>query len=159
MPDSILGDSLVDGFVPLVDSMNQLAVDFGVRQHRVYLVHRQWSGGSRGAGVASISSEVEIAPRPVLEIISLEDSMATGCGREEEGLIRLSKVSLTFTEDELVGHDGTGFEADEDFFYRIADGHGQSIQTRYYTPAAPPQTDRVKTIGWSVVLRRTEVQE
>lgn len=158
MPESVLGSNLVDELVPVADELrSELFPEMGVRQFRVFLEKRRWSGIERGDGSALAAHySVELDPRPLVRFLSLEESL-TACGREEDGVIELTEISLTFTEGELMGTSQGALAQNEQFFYRVADGHGQGIATRYFTPVQKPESDRIKTIGWRILLRRTEL--
>lgn len=160
MPRATLGTSLVDKLVPAVDKIRTaLYAKTGVRQYEVHLVKRRWSGAERDDGTVTVLSDVTLTPTPSLSYPNnqgaLHDELPAH-GRDEEGAVELSEVSLTYTEAELTG--GV-LAANEEFFYRVVDGQGQAIRTRYYILSAPPQPDREKTIGWKLQLRRVQVEE
>ena len=47
----------------------------------------------------------------------------------------------------------------EEWFFRIVDGRGQGIPTRYYVLKGPPTADRSKTLGWVLQLTRSRIDE
>ncbi len=161
---AILDDSLVDQLLGMVDDVRgSLNPAMGVRQFRVFVVRRQWTGGVRGpggsSGVPVLTSEVELLPQPAFAEPNTQQALhyeLPPAGRDEEGMASLSEVSLTYTEVDLTG--GV-IGPDEDFYYRVVDAHGQGIPARYYQPSGPPFADREKTIGWRVGLRRVLVEE
>lgn len=160
---SILDNSLVDQLVPLVDELrSDLMPEMGIRQYAVYLVRRRWSGVRRGAAGTSptIISDVLMDPPPRVIIPNNEGALhyeMTEAGRQEEGLIQLTEISLfQFTEADLTG---SPIGPNEEFYYRVVDAHGQSIKTRYYVLESPPTADREKDIGWTLFLKRAEIEE
>lgn len=160
MPNASLDTSLVDDLVDTVDSLrSELLPAFGVRAQRVFLLRRRWSGGARGEGTASILSEVEVLPPPLLEKAAPrtaeERYEMKSHGRDEEGELKASEISLRYTEAEL---DDRAIPAADEFLWKVIDAHGQQQVARYYVPASPPRVDREKTIGWTVILKRAELQ-
>lgn len=155
MPNSILGNNLVDKLVPMVDGLRaSLYPSMGTRQYRVTIVRRTWDGGEIGAGTPTVESSVEILPQPLVESDeSYRLDERAGCGLVDAGTATLTEVSLTWTEAELLGlPTAPGTET----YYEITDAHGQGIAATTWIPAAPPEPDREKGIGWIVKLRRYE---
>ncbi len=138
--DAVLDTSLVDSLVAsVVDPLRAaLYPQMGIRAYKVELVRRAWSGGRRNMGVASFVAEEEISPPPKLAVENNQQALrydAQPHGRDEEGYVSLTEVSLQYTEAELTG--GT-ILPNEEFYYRITDAHGQGIKPRYYVITAPP---------------------
>jgi hypothetical protein len=157
-----LGSNLIDDLVPVVDDLrSSLSADMGTRQYEVHLIRRTWSsnGGRRGPpGTCVVTSDVTLSPPPLVEFLSadrLRWEMSPG-GREQTGECRLTEVSLSYTEADL---SGGVIGAAEDFYYELRDALGQSVVLRRYVPSAPPTTDRDKTIGWVVTLRKAEIAD
>lgn len=154
-----LGNSIVDKLIPKVDAIRAKLYGLaGTRQHAVHVVRRRWDGGRRNVGAATIVSDAAMSPPPAVldakgKPLSYE---ATPIGRDEEGEIELHEVSLTMTEAELLG---TPIAANEEWYFRVTDAHGQGIRPRYYVPSKPPRADREKEIGWIVYLKRAEISE
>jgi hypothetical protein len=145
--DAILGNNLVDKLLPTVGRLRtSLFAKMGVRQFRVFTVRRSWDGGRRGEGIAT-EVESELTPAPDVSM-GLSFKMEP-CGLNEAGAVILREVDLRYTEDEL---DGQPIGGNEEFFYRIKDGQGQSIITRSFQLARPPFPDRQDSIGWIVHL-------
>lgn len=144
---------LVDALVPTVDSLrDQLHTSFGVRPFRVYTVRRSYSGDLEGLG-EPVETVVELTPQPkVWQWDGMRWELAT-CGVDELGEVRLTEISLTYTEAELTGRP---LERGEQWFFRLEDAHGQGMEPRYFAPTRPPFPDREKTIGWVVQLRKVE---
>jgi hypothetical protein len=158
---STLGTNLIDRLVPLVDTIRgKLNPAMGLRQWTVTVVRRTWPSGKRGdvsAGPA-ILSELELLPQPKVRF-DPEKGVAyqmRGAGREEEGPILLSEISLTYSEEQLVPK---GLLPGEEFFYRLTDAQGQNVPARQYVPMGPPLPDREKDIGWTLRLSRRHVNE
>jgi hypothetical protein len=79
-----------------------------------------------------------------------------GAGREEEGPITISEISLTYSEDQLIPKSlGPG----EEFYYRLTDAQGQNLPSRHYVPMGPPNPDREGSVGWVLTLSRRHVNE
>jgi hypothetical protein len=153
MPSSILGDNLIDDLVPTVDELRaELYADFGVTQYEVRLVKRRWSGTRRGEGTITVLQDLVMSPAPLF--VDGDRYRLMPHGRDEIGDAVLLEVSLMYTEAELTG--GTIAE-NEEFFYEVRDARGQVIATQHFELAEPPSTDREKSIGWTVKLRRAEV--
>lgn len=149
MPKSAtLGNNLVDQLLPTVGALRQsLNAKMGVRQYRVYVVRRTWSGARRGEGTATdVAEELTPAPRVQMGLTYKLEK----CGLDEAGVVVLSEVDLRYTEDDLDGHP---IAANAEWFYRIDDGQGQSIRSRTFQLARPPIPDREKDIGWEIHLR------
>jgi hypothetical protein len=81
--------------------------------------------------------------------------MTPGGLDEVDGMI-LREVSLSYTEAELAGQqaDGSPLAENQEWVIRLMDGYGQAIKTRDYVLEGSPVSDRLKDIGWRVVLRR-----
>jgi hypothetical protein len=158
---SVLGPNLLDNLIgSVVDPLRaQLYPLLGNKQHQVHLVRRTWSGGARGSGTATVTVDVTITPAPAVQFENDEQAQhyeLEGSGRSEEGHAVVSEVSLQYTEADLTGG---AIAVGDEFYYRIVDGQGQSIQNRYYVLDRPPVPDREKTIGWMLWLRRVQVDE
>jgi hypothetical protein len=155
-----LGANLVDQLLPLVgDLRDSLHSAFGVRQFRVFIVRRAWSGTRRGEGSPTIVSAVEINPRPLVETADTltQDRFEDGHGGFDPGeRVTLREVDLRYAEAELTQEP---VRQNEDVYYRIEEGQGQKIRTRYFMLDATPEADRVQSMGWIVRLRRVEIQE
>ncbi len=155
--DSSLVDSLVASVVDPLRSA--LYPQMGIRAYNVALVRRRWAGGRRNQGTPSFVEEVTMDPPPKVTIENNQMALrydAQPHGRDEEGEVILSEVSLQYTEGELTGEP---IAINEEFYYRITDAHGQAMKPRYYVITGPPVPDREKDIGWRVRLRRVAVDE
>lgn len=154
MPGSAtLGDNLVDDLVELVDDLRgDLHPAMGVRHWRVFFVRRTWAT-EKGYG-AFTDVETEMLPQPLVSF-DLRSEL-TPAGVDEKGTIKLSEVSLTYTEAEL---NGQPVGALENFYYLLREGHGQEMRDRYFGLMDPPWPDRINTIGWVLTLIRQEIED
>jgi hypothetical protein len=153
MPGSAtIGTNLVDSLLGVVDDLrSSLHADMGVRQWRVYTVRRVWAT-EVGDG-SFMDTLVEITPSPLVSYDLVNE--LTPAGLDERGNVRLSEVSLTYTEDELLGRP---LGALEQWYYLLRDAHGQGLADRYFGVSGPPKPDRISTIGWVVQLVRQNVE-
>lgn len=151
---SILYDNLVDDLLPVVDELRgDLHPVFGSREYKVFIVRRTWSGFSRGDGQKT-EAKVEIFPPPLVTHKEGLHYALTEEGKFEEGTLIISEISLAnYQEDDLTGGD---IPANQEFFWVLQDAWGQGIRSRAYVLQAPPQPDRLKSIGWIVKLRRVD---
>lgn len=147
-------DILVDDLVATVDELRALPNELGIRQFRLYTVVRTWSGDEPGAGDFS-EAETEIVPRPLVEAFRRTDRLEP-CGLDEADVVKVSEVSLSYTEDEIAG---AGLERNQQWLVRVKDGYGQGARTRDFVLEGSPWPDRLKTIGWTFNLRRASDAE
>lgn len=156
-----LDSSLVDQLVAsVVDPLRAVLYPItGIRAYNVNLVRRRWSGPRRDMGTPTIVSDIRVSPPPKVSFENNREALhyeAESIGRTEEGECNLTEVSLQYSESDLTG---SPIAANEEFYYRITDAHGQQIKTRYFVPDQPPRPDREKDIGWVISLRRVEIEE
>jgi len=153
--DATLGTNLVDKLLPMVARLRTtLYPAFGVRQYQVYLVRRAWSGTQRGEGTVTVVSTEEMTPRPLVTPAGGGASMVPG-GLDEADNVMLTEVDLRYTEQELTGRP---LLENEEWLYRIDDGHGQEIRSRWFELNGTPRTDRERDIGWAIPLHEVEVK-
>jgi hypothetical protein len=164
-PDQV-GRTLAQDLVPVVDDVRQLATDFGVRPYRVFLVHVQWTGPTRGIGVAEEVSRREILPTPQISDMSATSRSLQAVGLVEEGTIRLRRISASLTEDDLLGRtadlanpDGTRRDKRSiEFFYEVVQqrpgGVEPAVRRRYVPDSAADL--RPAAAGWSISLRKQQ---
>lgn len=150
-----LGTNLLDELVHCVDSIRaEVAADVGTRQYRVFTVVRTWSGDERGDGTFS-DVEEELTPPPMVEAFRRTDRLEPS-GLDEADVVKVSLVSLTYTEAELAGG---GLGKTQQWLVRLKDAHGQGIRTRDFVLEGSPWADRAKTLGWTFNLRRASDAE
>jgi len=143
-------DSLVTGLDQVRSALGAVSA-IGDRQYRVYRVVRTWGGsGETGDPAGSTDVEVEITPTPIVRPSLRRRQEAQGV--EEAGELVLEEVSLTYLHSELV----PALTGAQELFYKLVDQHGQGNPARYFVLAAPPEADRVRTIGWVMRLRRAQ---
>ena len=140
-------DRLVDDLVETIDELRgDLHPDFGVRQFRVFAVTRTWAGSLVGEGDYT-DQVAEILPQPKLEQWDGYKWVLLSTGINEDGQVRMSEISLTYTQAELTG----GIDQDErnqQFFFYLVDAYGQGLTPRCLKHAKPPMPDREKSMGW-----------
>lgn len=148
MPGSAtIGPNLVDSLLGVVDELRDgLNTDMGVRQWRVFVSIKTYTSGKRGVG-AFTRSETEITPRPRVRDSIRRELLPAGIA--EAGIIKLTEISLTYLESELI----PTLTAGQQLFYVLRDAQGQAIRDRYFTVAGPPSPDRESTIGWMLDLK------
>lgn len=146
-----LGTNLIDRLMPTVDRLRgTLNAQFGTRPFVVQTVLRTWLGPSGMEGDGDYRDVVTtIEPTPHVEKWNGYRGALLAAGVHEDGEIRVSEVSLTYTWDELTG--GT-LQKNQQFFYRLTDGHGQGQEERILRLNRPPFCDREKSIGWDLWL-------
>lgn len=147
---------LVDSLVPdVIDGLREdLHPQFGVRAYRVYRVIRTWPGGKvAGEGGPPVDVAHEFRPQPKIEVWNGLRFEQMTCGIDEAGEIRLSEMSLTYTENDIRG---TPLAKNQESFIAVGEAHGQGSHTRLYTHTKPPYVDREKTMGWMMWLRHIE---
>lgn len=156
MPGSATLDpnQLVDGLVADIDDLRGLADEFGTRQFRLYAVTRSWDGGEVGEGTSS-DDLVEITPPPKAEPFVELGYKLQPCGIDEAGVVKLSEVSLSYNLQDLVGYPPGGALADGvERVFLLRDNYGQGQPDRVFYLDKAPSTDREKSIGWVVWLRK-----
>jgi hypothetical protein len=162
----LVGKTLAQQLSPIVDSIRQIATDFGLRPYRVFLVHVEWTGPTRGIGVANEISRREILPTPVVADMSSTSRILHAVGMVEEGSIKLSKVTASLTEDDLLGRtpdlkaaDGTRRDRRNiEFFYEVVQqrpvGVEPAVRRRYVPDTAADL--RPGMPGWTISLRKQQ---
>lgn len=147
-----MGSNLVDELAVVADSLrDELHVDMGVRQFCCFLVKAIWSGGKVGLGSKRLSYIKELIPSPKVVLTDRHD--LTEGGIQETGTAKLTEISLTYTQAQLLGEP---MAAGEEFFYLLTDRLGQGNSRRTFIPQDHPFPDREKNIGWEVKVRRVD---
>ena len=149
---------LVGKLAPCVDKIRDINTKLGMRAYTVRIVKTRWSGGQRGDGVEEVVCSDSILPTPKIEAIADLDAMVTSVGVSEEGMLKVTEISMRFSEDYLAGRnpDGTALSREFNFYYEIefTGGPGKMIRRRYTvdgTPALEPEH-----LHWTVKLRKAE---
>ena len=151
---AILGDNLIDDLAPDIDELRtDLYADFGVTSFNFQLIKRTWLGSSGLEGDGDYHDEtITLEPPPKIQQWDGYKWVLLAAGYHEDGEIRVSKVSLTYTWNELTGGD---LAKNQQFFYRLVDAHGQGQKDRLLRQSRPPQVIRdSKTLipGWVMWL-------
>lgn len=147
-------NTLVDSLVPdVIDGLREdLHPAFGVRAYRAYRVIRTWSGKTVGDGTPSDDAS-ELRPQPRVAMWDGLRYVQATCGIRELGDVKLTEVSLTYTDAQLSGQP---LGAKQESFIALGEAHGQASPLRLWTLTAPPFIDREKDMGWVLHLRRVE---
>ncbi len=126
----------------------------GFRPYNVDLVWSKWSGEERGAGFEKVMKRTPLVPSPVVVDLSTVSMSAVATGVLPMGSIRIEKVSVCFTSDQLLGRllgEG-GTPEPYDFYYEVyEDGRSGTAQRMKFRPASHPNR---KKYGWQIVLER-----
>lgn len=153
-PNRQPGCSLVEGLGETVDGLRQFYTDFGLRPYRVFSVVVRWSGGESGRGDASVESEVELLPTPLVHDMKQLRGVSKSAGRDEEGGVKLTQISPRYTEDDIrtIFHTQP-LPGDRDGFLEIrVDERDGKTQRRRFSVKGTPFRDTEK-FEWSVRLR------
>jgi hypothetical protein len=153
----ILGDALI-GVVDNIRGVLRAAL--GTRPYRFALIVRTWSGGRVGEGTPTdVITELGMPTyssgvQPPLIEVDERGRYAPG-GEERDGDLRVTELSLSYTEDDLAPTVPPGGEV----VYRVTDNHGQKQRERFYILSGQPlarrgdrESDRS---DWKLYLRRT----
>jgi hypothetical protein len=158
--------TLAAQLTPLVDQLRQLAVDFGVRPYRAYLVHVAWTGNSVGDGSAVETSRREILPTPRVRDMGGLGEILESFGTTEAGSLTVDRISARFSEDELMGLTPdlldpvlprTGAR-NREFFWIIQENRPSCPpgRPRRFIPAAAPTLLRAG-MEWRITLKKQEL--
>jgi hypothetical protein len=118
----------------------------------MYRVIRTWSGSIVGEGTPTDAAH-ELRPQPLVSVWDGMRYVQAACGLEQLGDVKLTEVSLTYTYDQLLGRP---LAANQEVFIALGEAHGQGQPTVMFTHARPPFVDRVKNMGWDILLRRVQ---
>jgi len=151
-------DSLAESLADVVDDANQLVVDLGLRPYRVFAVTYRWSGGAVGLGTASVFSEVEFLPTPLVGSLNSVTEEHKEAGLVERGTVTISGISLRYTEDQLNdmcrgGALCTG--AEYETFIEVTSDRDGSADRRRFTLDGVPYRD-MEAMAWRVTVMRQD---
>lgn len=146
---------LTDRLIDVVDSIRRKVHGaLGTRQYRVQIVTRRWSGGIIGEGTPT-TSILEIDPRPLVER-NENDRLSPG-GREDQGDVTLTEVSLRYSREEL--EPNIGNLPNVEVAYRTIDTGGQRQPDGWHVLNGSPVSRRGDRSGdgsdWIIKLKQT----
>lgn len=157
MPNSVLDPTLfADALAGVVDLVRgTIHTALGTRPYAVSIVTRTWSGSIVGEGTPSTST-LTLTPPPKVTFEGLHHELRAA-GREEEGNVELTGVSLTYDEIELAPNPTNGRV---EWAYKIVGSHGHHERDGYYTLAADPIARRgdheEDGSDWLIRLKRVQ---
>lgn len=140
----VLGKTLAQRLIPVADNIRNLFTRFGLRSYKVRIVRIRWGGGRRGLGVPFLKGTLDILPTPMVQDLSTLTEILTPVGLDETGVIVVSQISGSFTDDQLrfLDEDGQQPGPDEEVFYEIEypqpDGPRNSSQKRRFVLRGAP---------------------
>lgn len=148
---SLLGGCLLDA----VDAARDIATMLGARPYEVALVHTAWSGGFRGDGVEAVVSREVLVPTPLVTDHNGLTNTLQPNGFDELGMLRVSEISLAYSEDCLQGRNAAGeIDPAQSFYYEVSLPlpDGQAVHRRF-VPRSVPHKD-AENMQWTVDLLR-----
>lgn len=130
----------------------------GLRPYVITIVRVRSAGARRrGDGVPVLVGEWRLLPTPKIGDLSGLQEVLNPDQLREMGQVLLSEISLSYTEDILLGRgdDGTPVPPDETVYYEIQflDGTGMPRQRRRFTAASPPFANVAQAM-WTISLTR-----
>lgn len=148
--------TLVGSMAPCVDHLRDIYTCLGARMYVVVLVKTRWSGGRRGVGQEQVISEEPILPTPLVLDEGALRKTQFGVGSVEQGSIKVTEISMRYTEDQLCGRglNGEPTPKDEQFYWEVRDS-APGADVRRYTVDVVPVLDPLN-FGWSIGLRRQQ---
>ncbi len=141
---------LIARLTPVIDRIRGLHAHLGTRPYRVWRVRTRWTGTRRGGGEEVVVAEREVVPTPRVTGIESLDALLTPTGREEDGLVELSEISLSESEEDVAWGWGVHVPHTEEWYWEIRYADGRR---RRFVTASAPERD-VRTMGWRVRLRK-----
>lgn len=151
-------DVLIDCLVEDIDCIRkEIHGCVGTRAFNVCVITRTWSGTAIGDGTYT-DTELVLDPPPLVKSWVSGRSYEYGltpAGLGSEGNVLIQEISLGYTYECLAGEDTNGdpcIPATAEFFYKIEGAHGQQFPVKYFSVARPPYPDRIKNMGWEVLL-------
>lgn len=145
---------------PVADKIRDLSSVFGLRPYIVRLVRTRWTGEVRGDGVEEVIWSKDFVPTPKLDNnLGSIDMQLQNIGLDEQGSLRVSQISTSYTEQELLGKtaDNQSIPLNETFFWEIEfmrrDGT-QPIKRRFYPDTLP--TLDPGNCQWVINIKRAQ---
>lgn len=150
--------TLGQNLIPVADTLRNLLTDFGLRPYTVTLLQTRWSSGERGEGVEVIIGQCPLLPTPRITDLTEVANIVTAAGLAEQGEIVLSRISGSYTEEQLRGiwPDGQQTEPDSQFFYEVQFPEvatGFPGERRRFFPTSAPYYD-APGLQWRIKLRK-----
>lgn len=147
--------NLVDELISTVDEIrDSIFPDLGVRGYTLTRVIRTWDGIEVGDGT-STTQNLAITPPPLVEFVNRRDELQNG--RTERSNLKVTEVSLRYTEDELCGRPRA---PTAECYYRLEESQNQGQRTSYWMLSGTPEPDRMNLdIGWTMRFVRCEIDE
>ena len=150
---------------PTVDRLRQLAVSFGVRPYRCYLVHVMWTGETVGDGSPMEISRREILPTPRVRDMGGIGQILESFGNTETGSVTVDRITASLAEDDLMGLTPdlvdpslprTGLR-NREFFWIIQENRPSCPpgRPRRFIPAAAPTLSR-SGLEWRISLKKQD---
>ena len=111
----------------VADQIRQIATRLGARPYRVWLVWSRWTGAHRGEGRESELGRIEILPTPLVMSMDSIALSPQNIGLVQIGDVKVTEVSVSFDEDELLGRRNGDLEVEQPYAFCweiIEDGRG-----------------------------------
>lgn len=142
----------------LWDKARDLKAKAGLRPYSVAIVRaRSAAGRRRGDGVFDVVGEWQILPTPKVSGMGALSELLNSDQLREMGTIMLSEISISYTEDMLLGRgpDGVAIGQDETVFYEVRwlAPNGSVTQRRRFVSSSPPDL-RAESAEWVITLTR-----
>lgn len=152
--------TLAAKLAPTIDKIRGLSAKFGLRPYVVRLVRTRWTGEVRGDGVEEVIWTKDFVPTPKLDNnLGSIDMQLQNIGLDEQGSLRVSQISTSYTEQELLGKtvDNQSIPLNETFFWEVefqrSDGT-QPIKRRFYPDTLP--TLDPGNCQWTINIKRAQ---
>ena len=152
MPGSAVLDpnNFVDSLIGIVDDVRKdIKEGLGFRQFNVHLVTVTRTNMRAGDPRNKTVTETLMDPLPRVNPYRTANKLEA-CGLDEAGVVEVTEISMTYTEDELTGK---SLGKDVEFYWKISDAQGQATCTRYFTVERDPYPERECCPQWKILLR------
>lgn len=150
---------MLSSLVCTADKIRDLYTKLGARPDQVFLVWTRWSGGERGIGTEQVACTIRLLPTPLVSDASYIRRETESAGVIEDGRVRVSEISLRYSEDLLIGRggvvpNGESIPDDVDFFWEVfyMQEDGTGIRRRF-TVGSAPNADQLN-FEWSIFLNK-----